>query len=100
MIKSQLLYQLSYRGVGGIIYLRGRVAGKPIRVSLETSDLRIAVIKRDSRLNAMREAVAREDLPQKRSLGAFIDLVEQRITLPHLKSVKVWERWKFITTSA
>ncbi len=38
------------RHVGGTIYLRTKVQGKVIRVSLETSDLRIAKNKRPDRL--------------------------------------------------
>ena len=35
---------------GGIYYLYAKVAGKPIRVSLETQDLRTARFKRDEKL--------------------------------------------------
>jgi hypothetical protein len=42
---------------GGTIYLRAKVEGKPVRVSLQTDDLRIAKIKRDAKLEAKLEAM-------------------------------------------
>lgn len=82
------------RHSGGTIYLRGRVAGKPIRVSLGTNDLRIAKIARDARLFAIRKAAVREDLPSARTLGAYLGVVEKRIILPHLKP-KTVEYYRF-----
>ena len=74
--------------VGGTIYLRAKVAGKVIRVSLETKDIRIAKIKRDDRLSKMRCAA---DLaaksPKVRSLGDAVAVVrEQIVSQPHLES--------------
>jgi len=43
---------------GGTVYLRAKVAGKTIRKSLETSDLRIAKLKRDQLLEEPRKAAA------------------------------------------
>lgn len=42
--------------VGGTVYLRAKVKGKVIKVSLQTNDLRIAKLKRDERLAGMRAA--------------------------------------------
>jgi len=44
----------------GQIYLRAKVDGKVKRVSLQTSDLRIAKMKRDDLLSGMRKASASE----------------------------------------
>lgn len=73
------------RHSGGTIYLRARVDGKPIRVSLGTDDLRIAKIAREARLVAMKEAAKDKETRQPKSIGDFLDLVESRAVLPHLK---------------
>jgi integrase len=77
------------RHSGGTIYLRARVSGKPIRVSLGTDDLRIAKIARDARLAAIREAAEASDAKQPRTIGDFLDLVESRAVLPHLKPATI-----------
>lgn len=76
---------------GGTIYLRKKVGGKLIRHSLETSDLRIAKLKRDQFLNKLiggDEAVDNY-LPLKGrrlTLGAFIESLEAEVTTqPHLR---------------
>ncbi|WP_193213911.1 tyrosine-type recombinase/integrase [Luteolibacter marinus] len=48
------------RHSGGTYYLRAKVAGKGKRVSLETSDLRTAKLKRDEMLASLRKAAASE----------------------------------------
>lgn len=67
------------RHVGGKIYLRAWVAGKSIRVSLKTTDLRIAKLKRDERLAAIRHAAAAGATTKVRSLGDAIDAIAARI---------------------
>lgn len=73
------------RHSGGTIYLRARVGGKPIRVSLGTSDLRLAKISRDARLDALRADVKTPDVASAKTIGDFISLAEQNTVLPHLK---------------
>lgn len=74
------------RHSGGTIYLRGRVDGKPIRVSLKTKDLRIAKIARDAKLEQLREAVKSVDLTGAKTMGELIDvLAERSVDQPHLK---------------
>src|SRR5687767_2992762 len=69
------------RHVGGTIYLRAKVAGKVIRVSLQTSDLRIAKIKRDDRLGGLRQAAVRNPTAATvRTLGEAVAVVAGRIT--------------------
>jgi integrase len=68
------------RHKGGKIYLRAKVKGKVIRVSLETSDLRIAKIKRDDRLAGMRTAaLAKESNTTVRTLGDAVSVVSGRL---------------------
>jgi len=72
---------------GGTIYLRAKVAGKMIRVSLKTESLRIAKIRRDERLEGMRGA-AKVDAGKKavRTLGEALEVVAARVLAqPHLK---------------
>lgn len=73
---------------GGTIYLRAKVHGKVIRVSLETTDLRIAKIKRDDRLSKLRAAASSKAAnPNLRTLGDAIAILRQRIVnQPHLKT--------------
>lgn len=73
------------RHSGGKIYLRMRVDGKPIRVSLGTDDLRIAKIAREARMAALKEAAKDKEAKQPKTIGDFLDLVEERAVLPHLK---------------
>lgn len=72
---------------GGTIYLRASVAGKIKRISLRTSDLRIAKLKRDDLLDSMRKsAVATSgDSGKIRTLGDAIRIVQARAeSMPHL----------------
>lgn len=67
---------------GGKIYLRAKVKGKVIRVSLGTSDLRIAKIKRDDRLAGMRTAALAASAtrtPVIRTLGDAVAVVSGRL---------------------
>jgi integrase len=73
------------RHSGGTIYLRGRVGGKPIRVSLGTNDLRIAKIARDAKLDALRQAAIITDISGAKSIGDMIDVLAGRIIQPHMK---------------
>lgn len=68
------------RHSGGKIYLRAKVGGKSIRLALKTTDLRIAKLKRDTHLAALRTsaALATDDVNIKK-LGDAIDLVAARI---------------------
>jgi integrase len=72
---------------GGTIYLRAKVHGKVIRVSLETSDLRIAKIKRDDRLSKLRAAASSKAAnPKLRTIGDAIAILRERIVnQPHLE---------------
>lgn len=51
---------LVQRRGSGTIYLRAKIAGRkgPVRISLETSDLRVAKIARDARLELLRAAAS------------------------------------------
>jgi hypothetical protein len=76
------------RHVGGTIYLRAKVKGKVIRVSLGTKDLRIAKLKRDAKLATFRaEALVKN--PQGGSLRtireALAVLRSEVLAQPHLK---------------
>lgn len=82
------------RHSGGTIYLRARVDGKPIRVSLGTDDLRIAKIARDARLARLKESALEKETRQPKTLGDFLDVVEARAVLPHLKP-KTVECYRF-----
>lgn len=75
----------------GTIYLRAKVAGKIKQTSLETSDLRIAKLKRDELLDNLRKGAAAESGRQKiRSLGDALDRVESVVTgQPHLRPASV-----------
>ncbi len=69
---------------GGTIYLRAKIPGKkgPVKLSLETPDLRIAKIARDARLEKLRAAAAQvaagAQVP--RTLGDLVSVVEARVT--------------------
>lgn len=68
------------RHQGGTIYLRAKVAGKVIRVSLDTKDLRIAKIKRDEELERVRKAATPDSDPTKiRTLGDALDAITHEI---------------------
>lgn len=73
------------RHAGGTIYLRGRVGGKPIRISLGTDDLRLAKIARDAKLDALRDAATKTDISGARTLGDMIEILAGRIIQPHMK---------------
>ena len=62
---------------GGTIYLRAKVAGKPIRQSLETSDLRVAKLKRDEKLENMRQK-AITATSEVTTVGDALELVAKR----------------------
>ena len=72
---------------GGVYYLYAKVAGKPIRVSLETEDLRAAKLKRDEKLAALRRAAELETPGGKiRTLGDAISIASARLVeRPHTK---------------
>jgi len=64
---------------GGTVYLRAKVSGKIIRQSLETSDLRIAKLKRDDMLPKLRKASIPDVSTAKQM--PIVALVEQILTL-------------------
>jgi hypothetical protein len=69
---------------GGGFYLRTKVAGKIIRCSPETSDLRVAKRKRDLKLEELRKAASREEQPSDiHTLGDALELVAAKITGQH-----------------
>lgn len=74
------------RHVSGVIYLRAKVAGKVIRRSLKTADLRLAKMKRDDILDAMRKAVvAARDVGAVRTIADAIGALSARtVAQPHL----------------
>lgn len=64
----------------GTIYLRAKVKGKVIRVSLEVTDLRIAKLKRDDRLASLRTAAEKaEGRAPVRTFGDAIALVQAKL---------------------
>jgi integrase len=72
---------------GGTIYLRAKVEGKPVRVSLQTDDLRIAKIKRDAKLETIRTAAKSPARSKISTVGDAIDVVETELAnQPHLKA--------------
>ena len=79
------------RHSAGKIYLRAKVVGKVIRVSLETEDLRIAKLKRDEKLAGLRKASAVEgDTGVLRTVGDVVELVAKReLMRPDLESPTV-----------
>ena len=69
---------------GGVFYLRAKVAGKIIRISLETSDLRTAKRIRDSKLETLRKAAARAEQPNDiHTVGDALELVAEKVTGQH-----------------
>ena len=75
------------RHKGGTIYLQAKVCGKPVRVSLQTTDLRIAKIKRGPRLEQLRKAAANDvsDNPRGSTIGEAIETLARGYDMPHLK---------------
>lgn len=73
---------------GGTIYLRAKVAGKIIRQTLATTDLRIAKLKRDDMLAALRGAAAERKAAEReiRTLGDALDFLAAKLDAPHLKA--------------
>lgn len=73
---------------GGTYYLQAKVAGKAIRVSLETDNPRIAKLRRDTRLDAMRKAAGKTKGGSDvlRTIGDGLAVVRRSIDQPHLKT--------------
>ncbi len=71
----------------GTYYLRAKVDGKIKRISLQTSDLRIAKLKRDDQLNALRSAAVERSVAtgEIRTLGDALAVTGKKIIQPHLK---------------
>lgn len=65
---------------GGTIYLRAKVAGKIKRISLQTTDLRIAKIKRDATLAGLRKGSNIRKGEAIRTIGDALRLLEIRET--------------------
>ena len=66
------------RHKSGTIYLRAKIAGKVVRRTLKTSDLRIAKLKRDAEVERLRAAsVAKPS--EVTSIGDALDLVANRV---------------------
>lgn len=70
---------------GGTIYLRAKVGGKVERVSLKTSDLKLAKIKRDTKLAELRRAAAISSQDGPATMAQAIDRLEIETVRPHLK---------------
>ncbi len=64
---------------GGTYYLRAWVGGKVIRISLETKDLRIAKLKRDTELDAQRQKAAKKLPEAGKTLGDALEVVRLRL---------------------
>jgi len=75
------------RHAGGKIYLRAKIAGKLIRRSLGTSDLRVAKLARDGMLDKLRKAAVSGEGAggRPRTLGDALATAEARTCQPHLK---------------
>lgn len=73
----------------GTIYLRAKVAGKPIRISLQTDDIRIAKLKRDEQLDALRVAAAQRNDQTIRTIGDALAVFATEVAKPHLKASTV-----------
>lgn len=74
------------RHANGTYYLRAKILGKVIRVSLKTSNLRIAKIKRDERLAAERsKATARKPGAVRTLRDAVALLRAEMLARPHLR---------------
>lgn len=74
------------RHANGVYYLRAKVLGKVIRVSLKTSNLRIAKIKRDERLKQERsKAKARKPGGMVTLRDALEVLRVEMVNRPHLR---------------
>ena len=78
------------RHQGGVIYLRAKVAGKPIRQSLGVTDLRIAKLKRDAALEKLRQAASTGagtiDAAQAQTMAQALNAFEASIMeQPHLR---------------
>lgn len=69
---------------GGTIYLRAKIAGKIERLSLKTSDLKLAKLRRGPKLAELRRLAA-APAGLSRTMGEAIDLLELAIVKPHLK---------------
>jgi integrase len=80
---------------GGTIYLRAKVAGKVCRVSLKTSDLRIAKLKREAKLAELRRLASVAGKGDVRTMAEAIDLLESSLLKPHLKrsSRTAYSKW-------
>lgn len=74
------------RHSGGSYYLRAKVGGKIIRESLRTSDLRIAKIKRNERLIALRGSAAVSQGGSVKTIGDVIAILRiQTIERPNIR---------------
>ena len=74
------------RHANGTYYLRAKVLGKVIRVSLRTKNLRIAKIKRDDRLTEERSrATARRPVEVRTLRDAVAVLRSEMLARPHLR---------------
>jgi integrase len=69
----------------GTYYLRAKVAGKTKRISLQTDDLRVAKLKRDAQLDALRSTAAEDKEKPIRTLADAVDALSANIDQPHLK---------------
>lgn len=76
------------RHAGGTIYLRAKVRGKVIKVSLGTKELKVAKLARDDRLTAMRAAaLAQTSNVGVRTLGDAVAVLSARLVdQPHLSA--------------
>jgi integrase len=80
---------------GGTIYLRAKVGGKVRRVSLKTSDLRIAKLKRETKLAQLRRAANAAQTGEIKTMAEAINALEGSLLKPHIKKSTraAYEKW-------
>lgn len=69
----------------GTYYLQAKVAATTHRISLRTKDPRIAKMKRDDMLKALRRKAREGRSTEVRTVGDALAAVEVRVMQPHLK---------------
>lgn len=64
----------------GKLYLNAKIAGSKVRVSLETDNLKEAKVRRDAKLQELRQAAARGPATIS-TIGDALNIVEKRVGL-------------------
>lgn len=85
---------------GGTIYLRAKVAGKVIRVSLETTDLRTAKRKRDLKIEQLRKEADLSSNPHNlHTVGDALELVSGKTIGKHGLKAATTEYYQHLFTT-